>query len=133
MIFTKPPPDVSEESPRVICSFPTFEEWEEKAKAYYQISYHRGQSQRACYDMFGQTVFMETQIPWSIFEGITVVYKATDFNILKGSDIMKLAETFKGAWEEGYYADPGYGWPVFKEARDCYEFIKAYKAGKANR
>lgn len=121
-----PPRDMTEESPRVRGDFPTFKEWEEKAEPYFQCSYSHGRSQRACYDIMGQSLFMEANLPW--LKQITTVYKATDFNITADSDTMKLAAEFGGEWEEGYYADPGYGWPVFAEAEDCWKFIKKWRA-----
>jgi hypothetical protein len=126
MRFPKPPMDTQRESPRVRCDFDTFEEWEEKAETYYDVMYHRGQCQRSMFDMFGQSVAMETHVPWSVFEKTTVVYKAMDFNITPDSETMVLAKTFDGEWEQGYYADKGRGWPVFAEAEDCWKFLRTY-------
>lgn len=126
------PRDAHDSQPRVLCDFATFEEWEMKAEAYYQVEYNHGRSQRSMFDICGQSIAMETYIPWSCFEQMRVVWKCLDFNITKDSDTMKLAEEFKGEWEEGYYAEEGYGWPVFSDALDCWNFIQAWKKRKGS-
>jgi arginine/ornithine N-succinyltransferase beta subunit len=125
--------DTQQERPRVRCDASTFEEWEEKAEAYYDVMFHRGQRQRSMFDMFGQSIAMEIHIPWNVFKETSVVYKAMDFNIKKNSKTMVLAKTFNGEWEEGYYADEGYGWPVFAEAEDCWNFIRRYIGSGPNK
>jgi hypothetical protein len=120
--------------PRVLCEAETFAEWEEKAEAFAQYAYGCGNSsQRSLFDMLGQLIFLETHMPWSFFEKVTVRAIAADFTILKDSETAKLAEKHGGFWEEGYYMDDGYGWPVFvgKDGLErCFAFLKEWKKEK---
>lgn len=121
-----------QESPRVTLEVSSFEEWESKAEAFYQTQFgFRCRNQRAVYDMLGQKVFMGTYFPTTIFGHISVRYIAADFTIRSDSDTMKLAARHGGEWEEGYYMDEGFGWPVFNDnddgLRQCFEFIQQWR------
>jgi len=123
-------PDRTEKRPRVKLDCTTFEEWEALSESYFQCVYNHGRSQRSCYDMRGQSLFEETYIPWNIFKDETVVYKLTDFNVTKSCPTMLLAEEYGGEWEQGYYAEEGYGWPVFAEAEHAWHFLIARENAK---
>jgi hypothetical protein len=120
-----------ESTPRVTYMAETFAEWEKKALAFEQYEYGCGHSnQRSLYDMLGQLVFLETHFPWSFFEHVTVRVVAADFTILKDSETMELAKKHGGFWEEGYYMEEGYGWPVFggeDGLERCFAFLKEWK------
>jgi hypothetical protein len=113
----------TQERVRLDCA--TFLEWESTSEPYYDAVYGRGRQFRTCYDMRGQSIFVETYIPWNVFSDTSVVYKLTDFNIPKDSLTMAMAEEFNGEWEEGYYAEEGYGWPVFSDAEHAWNFLVA--------
>lgn len=121
-VFTK---DQSSERPRVKLDCATYREWESTSEPYFDSVYGRGRQTRTCYDMRGQSLFVETYIPWSVFSDTSVVYKLTDFNVKKDSMTMAMAEEFEGEWEEGYYAETGYGWPVFSDAENAWNFLEA--------
>jgi len=83
--------------------------------------------------MLGQKVFLESYFPWNFFEKSSVRMIAANFTIRKGSKEMKLAEKFGGVWEEGYYMDEGFGWPVFGGDdcdQHCFEFLKEWRKSK---
>ena len=117
------------EQERVRCDAKTFEEWENKAEAYYSVCTSRGGSSRDCYDMNGQSVFHETYSPWSVLLPTTERAFPSDFKVTRESPVIKLAEKTGGTWDEGYYADPSYGWPVWR-GEDCmrkvFEFLQEY-------
>jgi hypothetical protein len=120
-----------ESIPRVTHLAETFAEWEAKAEAFAQYVYGCGNThQRSLYDMLGQLVFLETHMPLSFFEHVTVRVVAADFTIREDSETMELAKKHGGFWEEGYYMDEGYGWPVFggeDGLERCFAFLKEWK------
>ena len=128
--WPKPPPDEFEKQPRIRKDFSSFEQWETHTEAYWQASYARGTRQRSMFDMFGQSVAMETHMPWNFFKQTTTRWVCMDFNITEDSQTMEHAREYGAEWEEGYYADEGYGWPVFGDAEKCWQFLKEYTTWK---
>ena len=112
----------------------TYEEWEQTvAKESYQ--YGIGNSRERCvYEMLGQHIFVETHVPYNWFKSTTQRVVAQNFNIKEDDPIMKLAKKHGALWEEGYYAEEGYGWPFWYDGGDpendgtkkCFEFITEY-------
>jgi hypothetical protein len=91
---------------------------------------HGDRWQRAGYDMLGYSVFLETFFPWNFFKEITTSMIVESFNVTAGSREMKLAEKFGGVWEQGYYAEPGHGWPRFRGddcTERCWNFLSEWK------
>ena len=119
----------AQEGPIIPCIVDTFKEWEEQAVPSYQAEFGSvggSSNQQSVYDMLGSKIFMETHFPWSPFKEVTTRIVAADFTIKSCSDTMKLAEKHGGKWEEGYYMDDGFGWPVFygeEGAEQCFNFL----------
>lgn len=109
----------------------TFSEWLESAILDESLEYGVGKSrQRDIYTIEGQKIFVETHFPYNIFKKISISVKAVDFNITKYSDTMKEAAKTGALWEQGYYAETGYGWPVWNGEdgmEKCYNFITSRK------
>lgn len=128
----KPETYESQESPRVTLDVSSFEEWEERAEAFYQTQFgYLSRHQRSLYDMLGQTVFMETFFSHNIFVDPVVRVIAADFTIREDSETMALAARHGAEWMEGYYMDEGLGWPVFHGddgCRRCFEFLTEWRA-----
>jgi len=128
---TYPKREPDQQSPRVPCHAETFAEWEATAEPFKQLEFGQlNRSQRSLYDMLGQTVFLETYFPWSCFEHTSTCMIAADFTIKSNSSIMDLARKHGGEWAEGYYMDPGYGWPVFCGddcGERCFAFLVEWK------
>lgn len=114
--------------------FATHEEWARGAKSIYDVELGRStRIQRAIYKMQGHVVFLETCFPWNPFEHVTTSMLVETFNVPRNSDEMRLAMKHGGEWEEGYYAEPGFGWPRFCGddcTERCWNFLKEYEAGK---
>jgi hypothetical protein len=110
--------------------FKTFEEWEKGAQATYTCEGGiSNRWQRDVFDMLGYVVFLETFFPWSPFEEIGTSMIVESFNVTQFSPEMKMAETFGGKWEQGYYAEVGHGWPRFWRddcAEKCWNFLTAH-------
>ena len=114
-----------EQSPRVPCFAATVAEWEEKAEPYFQGE-SGGGVMRSCYDMHGQSVFLEVYLPRNPFKKSWSRMIAADFMLKENSSVMELAKIHGAYWEEGYYMDDGYGWPVFPgedAGEKCFAFI----------
>ena len=112
----------------------TYQQWSETAVSKYTTNFgYLRRSTRDIYEMQGFDVFEETHFPHNVFKHITTWVKAVDFNIKADSSIMKQAEKHGGIWEEGYYAEEGYGWPMFDDMEKCFNFITEYKASNTNR
>jgi hypothetical protein len=129
-----PTPCAPESHKRVRCEYDSFEEWEEKAEAYEQHCFgYLSRHQRSMFDVFGQTMMIETIFSPNIFIDAVLRNVAVDFSIKQESETMKLAATHGGEWEPGYYMDDGFGWPVFlgdDGTRRCYEFLEEWRACK---
>ena len=111
--------------------FKTFAEWEAGAECTADYMYGSGgnQADRTIYKMLGYTVFQETYTPWNIFKDPSVSMLVSDFNVTRNSRESELAATFGGVWEEGYYAEPGHGWPRFWGedcTEKCWNFLTAW-------
>jgi hypothetical protein len=112
----------------------TFKEWKKDAtvKASYEYGF-LGRNQRDVYDMLGHEIFVETTFPHSCFKPVMVHTKAVGFNIKENSMEMAVANRHGATWEEGYYAEEGYGWPVWEGdngQRLCFCFLKEYNKMK---
>lgn len=108
-----------------VSEYPSFESWEAQAEVEYCVQIGRT-GERSIYTMFGQQVFEEVYFPHSFFEKCSVAVKATGFNMRNDDPIMQNAASCGAVWEQGYYAETGYGWPVWSgetAMRDCYNWL----------
>lgn len=113
--------------------FSTFAEWEEKAESRFDAEGPRGGWQRSVYDMQGYEVFLETTFPWNVFKKTTISMPVVSMNIPPSHPTMKLAAEFGAEWEQGYYSEEGFGWPIFSGddcAERCWNFIVELKRRK---
>lgn len=108
----------------------TYYQWHQQAEPFETISYNHGFCERTLYRMFGQTVFLETVFPHGL-AGITRSYvKAVEFCIPALHPIMLVALRHNAYWEQGYYAQNGFGWPVWTNDTEdtglarCWAFLQ---------
>ena len=113
-----------------------FKDWEENAVASEAVEFgYLSRHQRCKYQMLGQSICEETYFPHNVFKSIEVYFKAWDFNICETDPIMLLAKKHGATWQQGYYAEEGYGWPVFSGesgAEKCWNFLTEYNSLKIN-
>ncbi len=120
--------DKSVEHPPVVPEpvFATHAEWAAGAQSTYDCEGGRGDRwQRSVYMMQGFVVFLETYTPWNPFEKPGVSMIVESFNVPEDSEEMRLAAKYGGKWENGYYAEIGFGWPRFW-GEDCTEKCWAF-------
>jgi len=82
------------------------------------------QNERCVMQMLGGHIFVETF--WASGRQRVI---AQDFSVKEHDRIMEIAYQHGAFWEEGYYANPGYGWPVWhgKDGMErCFAFLKDY-------
>ena len=114
----------------------TYEEWA-SSEAVVE-THHFGylsRAERCVMEMLGQHIFVETFMPHNVFKPTTQRVVAQNFNITADDPIMELAKKHGAEWEEGYYAEDGYGWPFWFDGGDidndgvakCFAFITEYK------
>lgn len=113
----------------------TFKEWNEKAEAKETVGFgYMSRNCRDIYDMLGMTIFIEMIMPRNVFKSMVIHVMAVDFNITTDDPIMDLAHKHGAGWMEGFYAEPGYGWPVWSgeddRAEECWNFIQEYQQQK---
>ena len=128
--------EAAQSSPRKLCMVTTFEEWSTTAEPYYQTEFgFLSRNQRSCYDMLGQSVFLEFIFPANIFKDIISLCLAVDFNILEDSETMKLAAKHGAHWEEGPYNTDSRGYPVFlgdEGPEKCFNFLVEWRQLNGN-
>ena len=112
-----------------------FQKWEANAehKRAYEFGY-LSRHQRHIYDMLDQEIFIETFFHWN-----KKPYTQTlcpNFNIKKDNHIMKIAEKHHGIWEQGWYSEDGYGFPLFtgkNDTENCFSFLREYNEWKKSK
>jgi hypothetical protein len=112
--------------PQVRKDYNNFEDWATFSTPHFSHEYgYMGKGQLDIYDAFGKQLCIETSNSW--LHSYTRAFPI-DMNIHKNSDEMKHAMTFGATFEEGYYSEKDFGWPLFTgddAVQKCWNYLKS--------